>query len=193
MKFPILSNRNYFKYLFFFIPCLIAVAIVDRCERSRQQEEIQTLQAKLAHARVYKNIISEVLRDSSTVATHEASTIDKRTYKKEFANRELLKELNVKPRDVLAQADVATSTGDSVRLALHDSVFFYRDTWGAFRFSLRDSSLSYQVRDSLSTFVVREYKHGFLFWKWGARGYKIKIVNFNPHSKIIYSQYIKIE
>lgn len=193
MKFQILSNRNYFKYLFFLIPCLIAVAIVDRCERSRQQEEIQTLQAKLAHARVYKNIISEVLRDSSTVATHEASTIDKRTYKKEFANRELLKELGVKPRDVSAQADVATSTGDSMKLASRDSIFFYRDTWAAFRFSLRDSSLSYQVRDSLSTIVIREYKHRFLFWRWGTKGYKIKIVNYNPHSKITYSNYLNID
>lgn len=187
-----LKKNNIFVFLL--LISIIATGVIVECsERNKQQKVIRDLQTQLAHARTYKHVVSEVLSDSSTVVTHEASKIDKHAYKREFANRELLKELGVKPRDVSAQADVATNTGDSVKLASRDSVFFYRDTWATFRFSLRDSSLSYQVRDSLSTIVIREYKHRFLFWRWGTKGYKIKIVNYNPHSKITYSNYLNID
>ena len=183
------------KYFSFFVGVLIlaATGIIVYPAWIRKQYEVKELQTQLAHARTYKSVVSEVLHDSSTVVTQPASNIDKHAYKREFANRKLLKELEVKPRDVAAQSDIATHASDSVKLASRDSVFSYHDKWVQFKFSLRDSLLSYQVRDSLSTFVIREYKHRFLFWKWGTRGYKIKIVNFNPHSKIIYSQYIKIE
>lgn len=183
------------KYFSFFVGVLIlaATGIIVYPAWIKKQYEVKELQAQLAHARTYKSVVSEVLHDSSTAVTQPASNIGKHAYKREFANRKLLKELDVKPRDVAAQSDIATHTSDSVKLAPRDSVFSYHDKWVQFKFSLRDSLLSYQVRDSLSTFVIREYKHRFLFWKWGTRGYKIKIVNFNPHSKIIYSQYIKIE
>lgn len=183
------------KYFSFFVGVLIlaATGIIVYPAWIRKQYEVKELQAQLAHARTYKSVVSEVLHDSSTAVTQPVSNVDKHAYKREFANRKLLKELDVKPRDVAAQSDIATHASDSVKLASRDSVFSYHDKWVQFKFSLRDSLLSYQVRDSLSTFVIREYKHRFLFWKWGTRGYKIKIVNFNPHSKIIYSQYIKIE
>lgn len=188
---------NYLKerYFSFFVGVLIlaATGIIVYPAWIKKQYEVKELQAQLAHARTYKSVVSEVLHDSSTAVTQPASNVDKHAYKREFANRKLLKELDVKPRDVAAQSDIATHASDSVKLAPRDSVFSYHDNWVQFQFSLRDSLLSYQVRDSLSTFVIREYKHRFLFWKWGTRGYKIKIVNFNPHSKIIYSQYIKIE
>lgn len=183
------------KYFSFFVGVLIlaATGIIVYPAWIKKQYEVKELQAQLAHARTYKPVVSEVLHDSSTAVTQPVSNVDKHAYKREFANRKLLKELDVKPRDVAAQSDVATHASDSVKLAPRDSVFSYHDKWVQFKFSLRDSLLSYHVRDSLSTFVIREYKHRFLFWKWGTRGYKIKIVNFNPHSKIIYSQYIKIE
>lgn len=179
----------------FFVGVLILAAsgIIVYPAWIKKQYEVKELQTQLAHARTYKSVVSEVLHDSSTVVTQPASNIDKHAYKREFANRKLLKELEVKPRDIAAQSDVATHASDSVKLAPRDSVFSYHDNWVQFQFSLRDSLLSYHVRDSLSTFVIREYKHKFLFWKWGTKGYKIKIVNYNPHSKIMYSQYIKIE
>ena len=38
--------------------------------------------------------------------------------------------------------------------------------------------------------VYREYKHHFLWWKWGTKGYRLKIVNFNPHARVTYNRYI---
>ena len=172
------------KYLSFLV-CILLFAvsgIIVYVTWMKGQSEIEELQTQLAHARTYKPVVSEVLHD-----------IDKHAYKREFANRKLLKELDVKPRDVAAQSDVATHASDSVKLAPRDSVFSYNDRWVQFHFSLRDSLLSYHVRDSLSTFVIREYKHKFLFWKWGTKGYRIKIVNYNPHSKITYSNYLNID
>ena len=183
------------KYLSFLV-CILLFAvsgIIVYVTWMKGQSEIEELQTQLAHARTYKPVVSEVLHDSSTAVTQPASNIDKHAYKREFANRKLLKELDVKPGDVAAQSDVATHASDSVKLAPRDSVFSYNDRWVQFHFSLRDSLLSYHMRDSLSTFVIREYKHKFLFWKWGTKGYRIKIVNYNPHSKITYSNYLNID
>ena len=37
------------------------------------------------------------------------------------------------------------------------------------------------------------YRHHFLWWRWGVKGYKVKVVNFNPHSTIRYNTYVKPE
>ena len=59
-------------------------------------------------------------------------------------------------------------------------------TWRqTLQLQLKDSTFYYNIRDSLSTAVYREYRHHFLWWKWGTRGYRLKIVNFNPHARNI--------
>ena len=46
------------------------------------------------------------------------------------------------------------------------------------------------MRDSLAIALKKEYKHRFLFFKWGVRGYDVKVANFNPHSTIKYNTYV---
>ncbi|WP_407934619.1 DUF6549 family protein [Hallella sp.] len=40
--------------------------------------------------------------------------------------------------------------------------------------------------------LLKEYKHRFLWWKWSTKGYKVKIINFNPHARVLYNQYVRI-
>ena len=72
-----------------------------------------------------------------------------------------------------------------------DSLFYYSDQWADLSLSLKDTTFYYNIRDSLATVVYREYKHHFLWWKWGTKGYRLKILNFNPHSRVTYNKYIK--
>ena len=73
----------------------------------------------------------------------------------------------------------------------NNKVFSYSDRWSALRFSLQDSTFYYNIRDSLATLVHREYKHRFLWWRWGVKGYKVTLINYNPHSRITYNTYVK--
>ena len=85
---------------------------------------------------------------------------------------------------------------DTVRLeAKSSSRYEYSDKWAHFAIYMHppDTTLAYSVRDSITTIVYREYKHKFLWWKWGTKGYKVKIVNFNPHSRIRYDQYVIVD
>ena len=84
-------------------------------------------------------------------------------------------------------------TKDSARAAYSHSlnVFSYDDRWSHLEFSPSDSTFYYNIRDSLATVVYHEYKHRFLWWRWGVKGYKVKVVNFNPHSTIIYNTYVR--
>lgn len=71
-----------------------------------------------------------------------------------------------------------------------DSLFSYHDQWADLSLSLKDTTFYYNIRDSLATVVYREYRHRFLWWRWGTKGYRLKIVNFNPRSKVTYNKYI---
>ena len=75
----------------------------------------------------------------------------------------------------------------------NDSVMTYRDKWVSFRYLMCERVLDYSVRDSLSAYVSREYKHRFLWWRWGTKGYNVSVVSHNPKCKVEYSKYIKLK
>ena len=86
---------------------------------------------------------------------------------------------------------IATSDTVPAQHRPDDSLFYYSDQWADLSLSLKDTTFYYNIRDSLATVVYREYKHHFLWWKWGTKGYRLKILNFNPHSRVTYNKYIK--
>ena len=53
--------------------------------------------------------------------------------------------------------------------------------------------LEYSVRDSVTTIISRDYKHRFLWWRWGTKGYSVYIVNHNPRGKVYYNKYIRVK
>ena len=67
------------------------------------------------------------------------------------------------------------------------------EKWSDLQFRLQDSTFYYNIRDSLCTQVSREYKHRFLWWRWGTKGYHVTLINFNPHSKVLYNTFIQVE
>lgn len=110
-------------------------------------------------------------------------------------DEQLIKDLGLKLKQVDAIQKTSTETKDSVKASFDNSskVFSYDDSWSHLKFRLRDSTFYYNIRDSLTTIVHHDFKHRFLWWKWGVKGYKVKVVNFNPHSNIRYNTYVKPE
>lgn len=156
------------------------------------QNEVNRLSVELSHAQI--PLEREDFHDSlEAVEQKVVEVVPKKLKEALAADEQLIKDLELKVRQLEAMQTMTIVTADSVP-AHHkpaDSLFYYSDLWADIRLSLKDTMFYYNIRDSLSTLVFREYKHHFLWWRWGTKGYRLKIVNFNPHASVVYNRYIK--
>ena len=181
--------------------CLFVAAVVLYVQilhrkLNDKNSQIEQLNVDKAHAAIPGNTISyNVLGDSSIDASSSAATVKPSTYKKKLSDSQLLKQLGVNPKAVDVQADMGSRISDSVTLTSisHPDIYTYKDHWFNCRFCLSDSSFTYSVTDSVVMVVNRLYRHHFLFWHWGTEGYQVHVVNYNPHSRLLYNQYIRID
>ena len=175
---------------------LAAVGVILAWNLHRNKQKVEGLRAQLAQAQIEPIIQRDTIRDSIQVTTSTVIPVERNTYKTELADKQLIKELRLKLGQIEAQQLSGTAIHDTVRLeAKASSRYEYADRWAHFTLSMKppDTTLVYTVSDSVLTLVYREYKHKFLWWRWGTKGYKVKVVNFNPHATIRYNQYIKVE
>ena len=135
--------------------------------------------------------------DSLSVAKHTALQAKYDELQKlHLTDTKVINDLKVKLKDADVIHTVASSTIDTVFITpvtdKEDSVFAYNDKWLKLYIDIPARQCQYTAYDSLTTIVSRTYKHKFLWWRWGTKGYQVQIVNFNPHAKINYSRFIKI-
>ena len=164
--------------------------------RGRYIKEISGLKQRLAKALLYTPLERDTIRDTVEVVTSPVITAELSALRKQhIIDEQLIKDLGLKLKQMDAVQTTVTETKDTAKAEFDDSarVFCYDDNWSHLQFRLRDSTFYYNIRDSLATVVYHEYKHRFLWWRWGVKGYKVKILNFNPHSTIRYNQYVKPE
>lgn len=190
--------QNYKNTLLSLLAFIMAIAgvILAWHDTRKSKQETEELRMQLANAQIEPLIQRDTIRDTVTVATSAAIPVERSTYKNELADKQLIKELRLKLGQIEAQQLSGTDVHDTVRLeAKACSRYEYADRWAHFKLSMKppDTTLVYTVSDSVTTLVYREYKHKFLWWRWGTKGYKVKVVNFNPHATIRYNQYIKVE
>lgn len=172
----------------------IMTLLVKREQYRRKIERLQSQIEVLNSWNIYPSIIRDTIHDTVPVASAPALVVTKEEYKK-ITDKALLKDLDVKPAAITSQLQTEISTRDSIKLraAPADNDYIYHDHWTDIHLSLSDSILQYNMRDSIVMFIVRDYKHRFLFWRWGTKGYNVKLVNFNPRAKIKYLKYVKVE
>ena len=103
----------------------------------------------------------------------------------------LIKQLKLKPKEVQTIIKTKIVTKDSIIFVLKDSCLNYKSEWLDISGCL-DDTLYINSKDSITQIFHKEYKHKFLFIKWGFLGIKQKIINFNPKSSIKYSEWIEI-
>lgn len=159
----------------------------------RQERANETLRRQLHDLQLqYAPMQRDTIRDSVKLITQQVMVMDRGEYKQLAADRRLLEDLSLKIGQVVADQRVAISTADTVKATKRNSVFAYDDAWLSLRLDTADSILTYKARDSLQTIVARQYKHRFLWWRWGTKGYTVKVINFNPHSTLLYNSYIQV-
>lgn len=160
---------------------------------SRQKKANEALKLQLHQLQLkYSPMQRDTIRDSIKLVTQQVMVMDRGEYKLLAANRKLLEDLNLKLRQVVSDQRVSMVTSDTVKTKRLNSVYSYSDAWLSLRLDTADSILTYRARDSLQCIVARQFKHKFLWWKWGTKGYNVKVLNFNPHSTILYNSYIQV-
>lgn len=181
--------------LIIFVPIAVIASVICRHQSARVNELdylLQQTRVELAHARI--PLLRNTIHDSIDVVTQAVVEVAPKSLKDALAEDEqLIRELRLKVKQLEAMQTTTIETSDTTP-AHHDagdSLFYYSDQWADLQLSLKDTTFYYNIRDSLSTMVYREYRHHFLWWKWGTKGYRLKIVNFNPHARVTYNKYIK--
>lgn len=181
--------------------CAVAIVIAASCfyihyrsEVAKLKDQANRLSVELAHAQIPMQ--RDTIHDSIEVVTQTVVEVVPKKLKEALAQDEqLIKDLQLQVKQLEAMQTTTLQTSDTVA-AQHnqeENYYYYSDQWADLRLSLNDYTFYYNIRDSLSTLVYREYRHRFLWWKWGTRGYRLKIVNFNPHARVTYNKYIKAD
>ena len=112
---------------------------------------------------------------------------------KSAVDKNIASEIGMPRSSVESKMGLSIATTDTVKLTQkEESIYIYKDRWLDAKVNLYDSTMTYRARDSLSQYIERIYKHKFLFWKWGTKGYRVHIINHNPNSKIEYADYIRV-
>lgn len=121
-----------------------------------------------------------------------------------------IRQLGIKLRRLEAAAKTVTATTVDLRAPVRDTVVLYRrDT-----LTLRDTLRLFRWRDAWVTVegivgadsaacrvesvdtlhqVVHRIPRRFLFIRWGTKALRQEIVSSNPHTRIVYSDYVKFE
>ena len=130
--------------------------------------------------------------DSIHYGSFEVTVLGKKEVKS-AVDKAIASEIGMPRSSVDSKMGLSIATTETVKLTQKtESIYIYKDKWLDAKVNLYDSTMTYRARDSLSQYIERIYKHKFLFWKWGTKGYKVHIINHNPNSKIEYADYIRV-
>lgn len=189
------NQRTIIMFLAALLIITAAAFIRSAYKNGELQEEIERQKGNVAS--ISYDIQYDKLGDTLPVAQNTAIQAKyKELQQLHLADTKLIKELKVKLKDAKAIHTLSSSTTDTVRIEpvpnTVDSVFSYQDKWLFLHIDIPARLCHYASRDSLTTIVSRTYKHKFLWWRWGTKGYQVQIVNFNPHSRINYSRYVEV-
>ena len=170
--------------LFILLSTLYSIYNKTLKEKVRFESNQETLMASL---KTYK------FRDSLNVVENGKLTLNISDLKK---NREkdlkLIKELKLKPSQVQTIIKTKIVTKDSIVFQLKDSCINYESEWTKVSGCIGDT-LSIETSDSIAFIAHKEYKHKFLFFRWGLDRAKVKIINFNPRSSVKSPEWIDLK
>lgn len=149
-------------------------------------------QPVMSKAGSYGGKVANYQFDSICYGSFDVTVLGKKEVKS-AVDKTIASEIGMPRSSVESKMGLTIATTDTVKLTQkEESIYIYKDRWLDAKVNLYDSTMTYRARDSLSQYIERIYKHKFLFWKWGTKGYRVHIINHNPNSKIEYADYIRV-
>lgn len=148
----------------------------------------------------------EAGRQAASVQRLELSKSELEAYNGELTQR--IADLNIKLKRVQAATTTATQTKVEIKTVIRDSIIYvdssriatlpaikWQDPWVNVDGIIKPDStvdLSIQSVDTLFQVVHRVPKK-FWFIKYGTKAIRQEITSSNPHTKIVYSEYIELK
>ena len=178
----------------FFITCIIILFIllaavtrlynVTLKEKERFEANQTTLMTSLNNFK-FRDSLNAVENGRLKLSISELKELREADFK-------LIKELKLRPKDVETITKVKVVTRDSIIFQLKDSCINYESEWTKVSGCIGDT-LSIETSDSIAFIAHKEYKHKFLFFRWGLERAKVKIINFNPRSSVKSPEWIDLK
>ena len=185
------------------IALLISVAVLS-CWLSNVREEKKRLgdnqDALLSKVEYYK---TESGKNAASVLKLELSKSEMEKYCQDLTST--VDELNIKIGRIQSASTTVTKTEVKIQTIVRDSIVYrdrpislkvinWSDPWITLNGVLDENDFSAKVEsvDTLSQIVHRIPKK-FLFIKWGTKAIRQEIVSSNPHSRIVYTEYIELK
>lgn len=192
------------------VTLLLGTMAVLYCIVRNQQQEIGRLScnqtALLDSVRNYKT------ENGKNAASVRVLELTKSELEESCAGlTEQVKDLGIKLRRAEAVAQTATKTALEFPTQVRDSIIYvvdstatrhyldslklleWRDPWVSFHGELRGDALTAKIEsvDTITTVLHRVPRKCWLF-RWKKDEYRVEAVSNNPHTKIVYEQYVKV-
>lgn len=148
-------------------------------------------------------------KDSLSAASVEQLTFTQGELKRYCGELvETCDQLKIKVKRLQSVSTSATETEYNIETVFRDSLVVrdsivvdtlrcvtYKDAWLTFVGCTSDGATfdaKIESRDTLIT-IIHRIPRNFLFLKWGTKAIRQEVVSKNPHSRIVYTQYIKLK
>lgn len=180
---------------------VVGLSFVLHKETRENQRYKANQTALLAEVEYYKTI------SGLNAASVQKLTLTNAELKKNYD--EVVKaaeDLKIKVKRLQSVSNTSTETKVEIKTVVKDSIvyikgeptktlaFVWRDPWTDVEGIIHKDSvnLNIQSTDTLVQFVHR-VPHKFWFIKWGCKAIKQDIVSKNPHTNIVYTNYIELK
>ena len=118
------------------------------------------------------------------------------------ADAATIRQLGIRLQRAEAISRTETATAVEVRAPLRDTVrlydtlrlFRWQDPWVRIEGQIARDSIHCHI-ESVDTLlqVVHRIPHRFLFFRWGTKALRQEILSKNPHTRVVYAEYIALE
>ena len=170
-------------------------AITNRQKYQREKSNVESLMTDIEHAR------TKAGEDVATIGELQLTVDEFKKLRAEDAK--LIKELKIKASEVKEVVKTVVKThieykDTLIEVAPNQFVWNKDTTWWSVRqkinFTVKPPQVDFKMasRDSLTHVLYKVPKFKFLWWHFGTKGYKIKVVSHNPQSEIAYSEWINV-
>ncbi|MEG1759510.1 MAG: DUF6549 family protein [Alistipes sp.] len=165
-----------------------------RQERNRLQRNQEALMSDVEH---YKT------ESGKNAASVEMLELRKSEVERHYSDlMRTCKDLKIKVNRLQSASTTSTTTTIEVKTIVRDTVilrdtlrlFRWHDTWVRVEGLIGADSVQCRV-ESVDTLqqIVHRIPRRFLFFRWGTKAIRQEIVSTNPHTQIVYSEYIEMK
>ena len=183
---------------------LVFSVVVLSCWLSNVREEKKRL------ADNQEALLSDVDYYKTELGKNAASVLKLELSKSELENhcQDLIKtvdDLNIKISRIQSASTTVTRTEVEIQTVVRDSIVYrdrpinlkvinWSDPWVTLNGVLDGETFSAKIEsvDTLSQ-VVHRIPKKFLFIKWGTKAIRQEVVSSNPHSRIVFTEYIELK